>query len=122
MFIRPPQAGEKQKSFPLAYLIEGAFPSYFAGKPLPEKIVETDDPQKALTSDGSEKPASAELSKIKDQRPFVAQGQPGKIFLLASTEMIKDNVIDAEGRNPNDMFIMNIIDYLNGREDSRGHA
>jgi len=117
MFIRPPQTGEKQKSFPLAYLIEGSFPSYFTGKPIPEKIVEADDPQKTLPSGDAEEPATGELSKIKDQRPFVAQGQPGKIFLLASTEMIKDNVIDAQGRNPNDMFIMNIIDYLNGREE-----
>jgi ABC-type uncharacterized transport system involved in gliding motility auxiliary subunit len=114
MFIRPPQSGEEQKSFPLAYLIEGAFPSYFAGKPVPEKIVATDN---SAAGDDPEAPANSEVSKIEGQRPFVAQGQPGKIFLLASTEMIKDNVIDAEGRNPNDMFIMNIIDYLNGRED-----
>jgi ABC-type uncharacterized transport system involved in gliding motility auxiliary subunit len=114
MFIRPPQSGEERKRFPLAYLIEGAFPSYFAGKPLPEKIVKPDD---ANAEDKPDAPAASELSEIKGQRPFLAKGQPGKIFLLASSEMIKDNVMDQEGRNPNDMFIMNIIDYLNGRED-----
>ncbi|MBW2607937.1 MAG: GldG family protein, partial [Deltaproteobacteria bacterium] len=36
MFISPPPADEK-KSFPLAYILEGQFPSYFAGKPIPEK-------------------------------------------------------------------------------------
>ena len=36
MFIHPPSADEMQ-SLPLAYILEGEFPSYFAGKPIPEK-------------------------------------------------------------------------------------
>jgi hypothetical protein len=31
--------------------------------------------------------------------------------------MLRDNVIDAQGQGPNAVFILNMIDYLNGRED-----
>ena len=35
--IRPPQRENEFQSYPLAYLLEGGFSSYFTGKPLPEK-------------------------------------------------------------------------------------
>jgi ABC-type uncharacterized transport system involved in gliding motility auxiliary subunit len=35
MFIKPPESSEDMQSYPLAYILEGNFPSYFAGKPLP---------------------------------------------------------------------------------------
>ncbi len=31
--------------------------------------------------------------------------------------MIKDNLIDKEGRGANDIFVMNVLDYLNGQEE-----
>ncbi len=37
LFIQPPSANEKMAAEPLAYILEGEFPSYFAGKPVPEK-------------------------------------------------------------------------------------
>jgi ABC-type uncharacterized transport system involved in gliding motility auxiliary subunit len=36
-FIRKPEGEGQQKSYPLAYILSGEFPSYFAGKPIPEK-------------------------------------------------------------------------------------
>jgi hypothetical protein len=30
--------------------------------------------------------------------------------------MVKDNILDAGGRNPNTLFLLNVIDYLNQRE------
>ena len=36
---------------------------------------------------------------------------------MTSSEVLKDNLLDAEGKTPNAMFIMNIMDYLNNRED-----
>ena len=30
--------------------------------------------------------------------------------------MIKDNILDNNGRSPNDMLVMNLVDYLNNRE------
>jgi len=35
MFLSPPASDDEEQSFPLAYLVEGEFPSYFAGKPIP---------------------------------------------------------------------------------------
>ena len=44
------------------------------------------------------------------------KSRPAKIFLMGSSEMVKDNVLDAEGKSPNAMFILNILDALNHRE------
>ena len=40
LFIKPPPSSESMQSYPLAYIIEGEFPSYFAGKPIPVREVE----------------------------------------------------------------------------------
>ena len=36
---------------------------------------------------------------------------------MASTEMLKDNLQDPNGRDPNTVFIMNVLDFLNHREN-----
>ena len=124
MFIKPPPSSDEMKSYPLAYLIEGEFPSYFAGKPLPVKEVEEkktdtaeEDPDQKSRLGDAEKASEIDLSKIERTGQFLAKGKPGKIFLMASADMLKDNVLDAEGQSSNATFIMNVIDYLNGRED-----
>jgi len=113
----------------LAYLIEGNFPSYFAGKAIPIREMETaeSDPEKQGAAQEqadknsrhqtSEEPAETDRSKIEAEARFIAEGKPGRIFIMASAEMLKDPILDAAGRSPNATFIMNIIDYLNGRED-----
>jgi ABC-type uncharacterized transport system involved in gliding motility auxiliary subunit len=142
IFVSPPPAGQEKESFPLAYLLEGRFPSYFKGKPMPEKAVEKDDSDKPDKKDDKEKkkaesdqPAESpdkeksdiektdiekkiDLSKIEGAGGFVEKGAPGKIFLMASTEMLKDNILGQEGTSPNDMLILNVIDALNDREDT----
>jgi ABC-type uncharacterized transport system involved in gliding motility auxiliary subunit len=123
MFLKPPPSSEEMQSYPLAYLIEGEFPSYFAGKPLPVKEVDekkTDKDEKTENESESktaEKPSGIDLSKIERSGQFLAKGKPGKIFLMASADMLKNNVLDAEGQSSNATFVMNVIDYLNGRED-----
>jgi ABC-2 type transport system permease protein len=115
MFIRPPGSPGEFKSLPLAYILEGEFSSYFAEKGIPEKKekVEPKGKQPADKSEGSE----VDLSKIEGRGQFLTKGRPGKIFLMATSEVLKDNILDAEGRTPNAMFIMNTVDYLNNRED-----
>ena len=114
MFIRPPQSGEGQRSLPLAYLLSGEFPSYFAGKPLPEKSLE-----KGSEKSGEEQKAAenteVDLSRIESKGKVLAKGRPGKILLVASSEMLKDNLLDAKGRSPNATFILNVVDSLNNR-------
>jgi ABC-2 type transport system permease protein len=119
--ISPPASETEQESLPLAYLLEGEFSSFFAGKPMPEK---TSPPSNSGNEDAEAKPekpldekGTADLSKIEGTGDFLQKGLPGKIFLMASSEMLRDNVLDPDGQSPNDMFIMNVLDALNNREE-----
>jgi ABC-type uncharacterized transport system involved in gliding motility auxiliary subunit len=121
MFINPPQSKEDMTSFPLAYLLEGAFTSYFKGKSLPEREAPA-EPEKENGADQADAAAKKDeqdpaLAKIKSQAAFIAEGKPGKIFLVGSSGMIMNNVINKDGRSPNDMFVLNLLDYLNDRAD-----
>ena len=133
MFIQPPAASEKMAAEPLAYILEGEFPSYFAGKPIPEKpqpekapkspdeVAEPDKTEVEAAPDAPAAPAdaakSADMSKIEGNGKVIARGKPGKIFLMASSEMLKDNILDEAGRSPNAVFILNVLDYLNNHQD-----
>ena len=118
LFIRPPSESDQFGRLPLAYLLEGEFSSYFAGKPIPVREIKEARPQKEEGEPAQEtQPPAAELSKIERRGEFLEKGRPGKIFIMASAEMLKDNVLDADGRGTNAMFVLNIIDYLNGNED-----
>jgi len=120
MFIKPPPSSDEMQSYPLAYLIEGEFPSYFADKPLPIKEIDekkSENDPKESEQKTAEKPSGIDLSKIERSGQFLSKGKPGKIFVMASADMLKDNVLDAQGQSSNATFIMNVIDYLNGRED-----
>jgi ABC-2 type transport system permease protein len=115
MFIRPPDSDEDMKSMPLAYLIEGEFPSYFAGKSIPEKILKSEE-ENSQEHDPKEKPLQ-ELSEIKDKGTLITKGKPGKIFIMASSAMLTDSIIGKEGRSPVEIFMMNLFDLMNNRED-----
>jgi gliding motility-associatede transport system auxiliary component len=121
MFLSPPPSDDEKQRFPLAYIVEGEFPSYFAGKPIPEKKSQdenTDDQdKKESTSEPAEKKTNVDMSKIKSQGETISKGKHAKIFLMASAEMLKDNVLNPEGDSPNDMLILNTIDALNHREN-----
>ncbi|MBW2442133.1 MAG: Gldg family protein [Deltaproteobacteria bacterium] len=118
MFIKPPKSSEEMQSYPLAYVLEGQFPSYFAGKPLPVREIEAEkeSEQKPEAAESGSQP-DIDLSKIERRGTFLAQGRPGKVFVMASADMLRDNVLDAGGRGPNATFILNTIDYLNDRQD-----
>jgi ABC-2 type transport system permease protein len=114
MMIQPPASKDSMKSFALAYVLEGRFDSYFAGKPIPEKPQSKEKPEKKDQAEGA---PEVDLSKIEGKGEILSKGRPGKIFLIASSDLIKDNMVDEEGRTPNSMFLMNMVDYLNGREE-----
>ena len=118
LFIQPPTEKEKFKRYSLAYLLSGEFPSYFAGKEIPVKEAgnpDTDetDAEKAEPAEGK----AADLPEIDAGDAFLSKGKPGKILLIGSSAVLKDNLLDAEGRSPNAAFVLNLIDALNGRED-----
>lgn len=115
LFRPPPNKQEGMKSFPLAYMLEGEFPSYFAGKSIPEKNVAEKQGNQKQGEQSGDKP-DADLSKIESAEKLIIKGKPGKIVLIASSEMLKDNMLDEKGKSPNAMFILNVLDYLNNRE------
>jgi ABC-type uncharacterized transport system involved in gliding motility auxiliary subunit len=115
MFLRPPAKADEMRSRPLGWLIEGEFPSYFAGKTLPVREVKTPEGEEPKAAEPNQTPG-IDLSKVARRDPFIAKGKPGRIFVMGSAEMLKDVVIDEGGRGPNAVFALNVIDYLNHRE------
>ena len=119
-FIKLPGPDVERRKFDLAYMVEGEFPSYFAGKAVPEKP-EQEEPASPSGKDEdaveTEAEKGADATKmIQSEGEIIEKGKPGKIFILASSDMIKDNLLDKEGRGVNDIFVMNILDYLNEQE------
>jgi len=125
MLIQPPQSSEMFKSIALAALVEGNFSSYYKDKTIPvrEKASEEKNPEEMLMeeditpkNDTDAKP-DANAAKVESKETFIASGKPGKIVIVGSSAMLKDNLLDAEGVSPNAAFILNLIDTLNGRND-----
>jgi ABC-2 type transport system permease protein len=124
MFLGSPPPDDQMQRFPLAYIIEGEFPSYFADKPVPEKTSKDDKAaakdkkdNKENTPETTNKKTEAELAKIQGQSQVISKGKQSKIFLMAAPDMLKDNILDPEGDSSNDMLILNTLDALNHRED-----
>jgi hypothetical protein len=127
VLIFPPQSSEKMQSFPLAYLVEGAFTSYYEGKPLPlkkkaekkseEDPTESEQSEQTIQPKENDKKPAVEHSIIESDRKFLTKGKPAKIFLMASAEMLSDSVLDEQGKSINSVFIMNLLDALNDREE-----
>jgi hypothetical protein len=119
--LRPPVRSDDMHSRPLAYLVEGPFTSFFAGKPIPIRTIEqkAEGDQKAKEDEvppAAAAPPPIDTSKIERKGQFVSKGKSGRIFIMASSDMLKDVVIDETGRGANSVFALNVIDYLNGRE------
>ncbi|MBS3759310.1 MAG: Gldg family protein [Desulfobacterales bacterium] len=125
LFIQPPKTDTDLKSYPLAYLLEGKFRSYFEGKPIPAKKTEASAAEESKPADEEGPPekanepaptdAEVDLSKIESEKGFTTTGQTAKLAVVGSSAILKDNLVDQEGRNPNTTFLLNIIDVLNHR-------
>ncbi|MBF0210367.1 MAG: Gldg family protein [Desulfamplus sp.] len=147
MFINPPSDSSKMKSYPLAYMLNGEFTSYFAGKPIPQKPTkssddkdnEKDEAKEAInenididapdkkgeiaesnTDDMKQKIVKEnkdEIAKIEVENSMITKGKPAKIFVIACSAILQDNMLDPEGRSTNATFLLNIIDHLNDKDD-----
>lgn len=114
MMIRPPHPDD-QKSLPLAFIIEGEFPSYFSGKPIPEKEPVAEEKEKS-DKESTDKGQNMDLSKIEGEGEILTKGKPVKILLIGSSTLLSDSLIDVQGQSTNATMIMNLLDYLNNRE------
>ncbi len=113
MMIKPPVDDKSYSKYPLAYLLEGSFSSYFDGRTLPEKPVE----DKNKKEDNKDKKTTEVVKTgVEAAGGVLTKGRPGRIFLTGTSDIIKDNVVDRGGEGPNAMFVMNTIDYLNNNE------
>jgi ABC-2 type transport system permease protein len=117
MFLQPPASDTEMSSQPLAYMLEGSFSSYFKGKPMPEKPAEKDAQDAKKDQKTPEANASkADLSQITEKGAFRDQSPPAKIFVTGSSAFLTDQLLDEEGQSGNAMFVLNVIDALNGHE------
>jgi ABC-type uncharacterized transport system involved in gliding motility auxiliary subunit len=118
MSIRPPRDEGEFKAYPLAYILEGSFSSYFADKPVPFREEKEEDSERSeKEKEDVDKESGVDMSRVITEGTTIKKGKPGKVLLIGTSEILKDSVIDEGGRTPNAQFVMNVIDYLNGRED-----
>ncbi|MBN2707225.1 MAG: Gldg family protein [Deltaproteobacteria bacterium] len=125
MFMQPPAEADAFASHTLAALLEGSFGSYFSGQPLPEKPAE----KTAETQDEAENQDDSAAAETQTRNPLLAEGlleshgerletgRPGALLVVGSADILRDNIVDEAGATPNAQLLMNMIDYLNGRED-----
>ncbi len=120
MFIRPPEDSKNFKQMAMAYILEGSFNSYFADKEIPvkEEKKEEENPNKKDDKNKTEKkPEGIDMSNIASKGSTIKKSlKSGKIFLIGTSEILKNNIIDKEGKSPNAQFILNVLDYLNDKE------
>jgi len=117
MFISPPDSQEDMQSYPLAYIVEGQFESYFKGKSIPIKKNDAtlDSPEGKKLDNKINK--ATNQTKIQRKGEAIEKSKNSKIFIIGSSVMITDNIMDQEGKSFNAVFILNIIDYLNNRNE-----
>ena len=116
MFMRPPKEDTEFHPAAMAYILEGAFPSYFTDKPIPVKKESTEDDGDDHHEERGEEDG-VDVSEIESEGPTL-KGKPAKIFLIGTSEILRNDLLDEKGKSPNSHFVMNIIDYLNNREDN----
>jgi ABC-type uncharacterized transport system involved in gliding motility auxiliary subunit len=126
--MQPPASADEMARRPLAVLVEGEFPSYFAGKAMPEKpspeetVAGTDTPEGSREKEARAPQAAIRPSMegISSERAILERGKPGKIFVIGTAAILSNNVIDEEGKSTTATFVMNVLDHLNSRDDYAG--
>ena len=108
-----PPGEDVRTSFPLAYLAEGTFTSYFAEREIPERP--RDEPS---SQDDEEEEAQPIISaeELQAEQSFTPEGE-GRLFVVGTSAILGSGFIDVQGRNPNALLLLNLIDAMNGRED-----
>jgi ABC-type uncharacterized transport system involved in gliding motility auxiliary subunit len=89
---------------------------------MPEKPADPKETEQAAedkAGDTPPEPDKPDLSKISGKGVFREQSpDSARIFVVASSEMLKDQLMDEGGISTNSMFVLNMIDALNGREET----
>ncbi|HOJ14336.1 MAG TPA: Gldg family protein [Deltaproteobacteria bacterium] len=113
MFVREPGDPSSMGTRTLACLVQGAFPSYFAGKDIPA----APPAHQGEGASGAQEGGKAASPALGHGGAVLERSRPAKLLVIGSSEMITDNLVTEEGTNPNAVFLMNLIDVLNNREE-----
>ena len=107
-----PPGEDERTSFPLAILAEGTFTSYFADREVPER------PRGEPSSQDDDEEAAPLIpaEELRAEQSFTAQGE-GTLFVVGTSAILGSGFIDVRGRNPNSLFVLNLIDAMNGRDE-----
>ena len=105
MYLNSPSDPSALKAYNLAVLLEGKFESAFDKAP---DIIQKDENGNEIVMPQGDLSASNHIN---------SSVLPGKIFVTGSSAVTTRQVIDESGTTPIAMFMMNVIDYLNGNED-----
>ena len=96
---------ENLKPYPLGYLLEGNFESYFAETGIP-----ADD------SDDKSGRFKSTSKKLEGENTFIKEGKAGKILVIPSSQVLLTAIAE-NGLTANSMFLMNLIDIASGKSD-----
>ena len=107
-----PPGEDLRASFPLAILAQGTFASYFAEREIPER------PRAEPSSQDDDEEAQPIISaeELQAEQSFTPEGE-GTLFVVGTSAILGSGFIDVQGRNPNSLLLLNLIDAMNGRED-----
>jgi len=116
MYHNPPASDDLFEKKPLAVLIKGPFPSYFNGKAVPEK--EAPATESNEETDITEEAEAPKMPVVTSEGGIIETGAPARVFLIGSGDMLQDSLLDENGISTNSMLLMNMVDMLNGHEDT----
>ena len=114
VLISPPASEEKMKSYPLAFMLEGKFTSFFKDKEIPEKQLKK---AKVGEEDINEKGNKPKLKGLSVSNNIIKQGKNAKIFVVGSSAILSNQLLDKDGSSTNSTLVLNIIDHLNDHDD-----
>ena len=100
LYLDPPADASSFKQYDLALLLEGKFDSAFDEAPAGAKNDSENSEDALITTN------------------FITSSvMPGKLFVAGSSEITTSQVINEAGSSPVAMFLLNVVDYMNGNED-----
>ncbi len=102
-YLTPPSDEASFKQYDLALLLEGQFESAFDQAP--------------AGAESTEASATGAADTLVTSKHIKSSVMPGKLFLASSSQITTRQVIDENGRSPVAMFLMNVVDYMNGNEE-----
>lgn len=104
LYLEPPADSASFGQYDLALLLEGKFESAFDEAPEGAK---------------SEEDAAAQKddNALVTSKHIKSSVMPGKLFVASSSEITTRQVIDQNGASPVSMFLMNVVDYMDGNEE-----